>query len=282
MLPLPLLQEPTVIRFRTVLTILTLSGLALATACSSEEASNLAPAGAQQEASPAFDRVDGGGRYSAAPYLGELENTLLFGDIWERPGLSLRDRSLMTVAVTQALYRTEELREYLERALDNGVTREEVAELMTHVSMYSGWPTGSNASRVAIDVYGRRGLEFPPPAEPVTLEVDLRGQRPGYPAIPYLSALTRSLLFDETDGIWSRPVLSPRDRSMITVSVAQALYATDQLRGHIGRALNNGLTPEELQEIITHVTFYAGWPTGSNAARVAAEVFADRGLDVGR
>jgi 4-carboxymuconolactone decarboxylase len=68
---------------------------------------------------------------------------------------------------------------------------------------------------------------------------------------------------------------------MITVSVAQALYATDQLRGHIGRALNNGLTPEEIQEIITHVTFYAGWPTGSNAARVAAEVFADRGLDVG-
>lgn len=219
--------------------------------------------------------------YPAAPYLSELEESLLFGDIWQRPGLSTRDRSLVTLAVTQALYRTEELREYLARALDNGVTREEVAELFTHVTMYAGWPTGSNASRVAIDVYGRRGLDFPPIAEPVTLEVDLRGQRPGYPAIPYLSALTRSVLFDESDGVWSRPVLSPRDRSMITISVGQALYASDQLRGHLGRALNNGLTPDEIREVITHVTFYAGWPTGSNAARLAAEVFEDRGIAVG-
>ena len=269
------------IRSRVFPTILILTGLVLATGCLRDEASTRAAADAQPEASSTLEGGEGGERYAAAPYLGELENTLLFGDIWERQALSLRDRSLITVAVTQALYRTEELREYLELALDNGVTREEIAELMTHVSMYSGWPTGSNASRVATDVYGRRGLAFPPPAEPVTLEVDLRGQRPGYPAIPYLSALTRSLLFDESDGIWSRPVLSPRDRSMIIISVAQALYATDQLRGHLSRGLNNGLTTEEIQEIITHVTFYAGWPTGSNAARLAAEVFADRGLEVG-
>ena len=134
---------------------------------------------------------------------------------------------------------------------------------------------------MAIDVYGRLGIDFPPPAAPVTLDVDLDGRRPGYPAIPYLSALTRTLLFDESDGVWARPVLSPRDRSMITVAVGQALYATDQLRGHVGRALDNGLTQEEIREIITHVTFYAGWPTGSNAARVAAEVFTERGLPVG-
>ena len=113
------------------------------------------------------------------------------------------------------------------------------------------------------------------------LEGDLQGRPAGYPAIPYLSALTRTLLFDESDGIWARPVLSPRDRSMITVSVGQALYATDQLRGHVGRALNNGLTQDEIREIITQVTFYAGWPTGSNAARVAAEVFEERGLPIG-
>jgi 4-carboxymuconolactone decarboxylase len=69
---------------------------------------------------------------------------------------------------------------------------------------------------------------------------------------------------------------------LITVAVAQASYATDQLRGHLGRALNNGVTQEEIEEIITHVTFYAGWPTGSNAARVAAEVFTDRGLPLGQ
>ena len=107
----------------------------------------------------------------------------------------------MTVAVTQALYRTEELREYLGRALDDGVTREEISGLMTHVAMYAGWPSASNASRVATDVYERRGLAFPPPVEPVDLRIDLRGGNPGYPAIPYLSALTRSLLYDEVDGI---------------------------------------------------------------------------------
>ena len=266
----------------TILSTLTFVGMAWISGCGTEGAQNVAVASTEQVAMPSSAQQAGGGRYPAAPYLSELEETLLFDNIWERPGLSRRDRSLVTVAVTQALYRTEELREYLGRALDNGVTREEIAELMTHVTMYSGWPTGSNASRVAIDVYERRGLDFPPPADPVTLEIDLRGRRPGYPAIPYLSALTRTVLFDESDGVWTRPGLSPRDRSMITIAVGQALYATDQLRGHLGRALNNGLTQEEIQEIITHVTFYAGWPTGSNAARVAAEVFEERGLPLGQ
>ena len=256
--------------------ILPAAGVLLLSGCVIEE----------QSAPPAAGAPGGGGGeqaspYPAAPYLSELEERLLFGEIWERGGLSIRDRSLVTLAVVQALYRTEELREYLERALDHGVSREEIAELFTHVTMYAGWPTGSNASRVAIDVYGRLGIEFPPPPEPLELEVDLRGQPPGYPAIPYLSALTRSLLFDESDGVWSRPVLSPRDRSMITIAVGQALYASDQLRGHLGRALNNGLTPDEIREVITHVALYAGWPTGSNAARLAAEVFEDRGIPVG-
>jgi 4-carboxymuconolactone decarboxylase len=90
------------------------------------------------------------------------------------------------------------------------------------------------------------------------------------------------MLFDESDGIWSRPGLSPRDRSMITIAVAQAALASDQLRGHLGRALNNGLTPEEITEVITHVTLYAGWPTGVNAANIAGEVFTERNVGVGR
>jgi 4-carboxymuconolactone decarboxylase len=269
-------------RSSTILWTLTFAGMALTSGCGTEGTRNVMDTNAEQVAASTSAREVGGDPYPAAPYLSELERTLLFGDIWERPGLSRRDRSLVTVAVTQALYRTEELREYLGRALDNGVTREEISELMTHVTMYAGWPTGSNASRVAIDVYERRGLDFPPPADPVTLEIDLRGRNPGYPAIPYLSALTRSVLFDESDGVWTRPGLSPRDRSMITIAVGQALYATDQLRGHLGRALNNGLTQEEIQEVITHVTFYAGWPTGSNAARVAVEVFEERGLPLGQ
>jgi 4-carboxymuconolactone decarboxylase len=189
---------------------------------------------------------------------------------------------MVTVAVTQARYQTDALREYLNRALDAQVTPVEVSELVTHVTMYAGWPTGSNASRVVTDVFQARGIAFAPPADPVSMDIDLGGQDPSYPGLPYLSALTRSVLFDEADGVWSRPGLSPRDRSMVTIAVAQASHASDQLRGHIGRALNNGLTPAEIAEVITHVTFYAGWPTGVNAARIAGEVFAERNLSVSR
>lgn len=94
--------------------------------------------------------------YEVVPKLAELRDTVLFGDIWERPQLSKRDRSLITVAVLQALYRTEELRGHIGRALDNGVTREELAELFTHVTFYSGWPTGVNAGRVAKEVFESR------------------------------------------------------------------------------------------------------------------------------
>ena len=93
-----------------------------------------------------------GDPYSIVPKLGELRDNVLFGDIWERPQMSKRDRSLITVAVLTAMYRTEELKGHMQRALDNGVTKEEIHELITHVTFYAGWPTGVNAARVAKDV----------------------------------------------------------------------------------------------------------------------------------
>jgi len=92
-----------------------------------------------------------------APKLGELSTDVLFGDVWERPGLSKRDRSLITVASLIALYRTEQLRGHIGRALDNGVTREEIAEVITHMAFYGGWPTAANAALVAKEVYDQRG-----------------------------------------------------------------------------------------------------------------------------
>jgi 4-carboxymuconolactone decarboxylase len=95
------------------------------------------------------------GSYDFVPKLGELRDSVLFGDIWERPELSKRDRSLITCAVLTAMYRTEELRGHLARAVQNGVTKEELAEMITHVTFYSGWPTGVNASKVATEVFGK-------------------------------------------------------------------------------------------------------------------------------
>ena len=96
------------------------------------------------------------------------------------------------------------------------------------------------------------------------------GQNPMQQVAPQLSKYTSEVLFGD---VWERPGLSKRDRSVITVAMLTALYRTDQLRGHIRRALANGVTKDEIGEIITHVAFYAGWPTAAQAVRIAQEVF---------
>jgi 4-carboxymuconolactone decarboxylase len=92
--------------------------------------------------------------YEFIPKLGQLRDEVLFGDVWEHPDLSKRDRSLVTVAVLAALYRTDEMRGHMQRALDNGVTETELKGLITHVAFYAGWPCAVNAGRVAVDVFG--------------------------------------------------------------------------------------------------------------------------------
>src|SRR6266542_2545957 len=88
-----------------------------------------------------------------APALQGYTDTVLFGDVWERPGLSKRDRSLITVATLIALYRTNELPSHLKRALDNGVTRDELVEVITHLAFYAGWPTAATATAIARRVF---------------------------------------------------------------------------------------------------------------------------------
>ena len=78
---------------------------------------------------------------------------MLYGDVWQRPGLSQRDRSLITVAVLIAQNRPEQLRAHLEGARANGVTKDEVVEVITHLAFYAGWPNAVNAIAIARDVY---------------------------------------------------------------------------------------------------------------------------------
>lgn len=80
-----------------------------------------------------------------APKLAELTDDVLFGDIWARSGLSPRERSIATVSALVALYRMEQLPFHLNRALDNGIGRDELAELITHLAFYAGWPSAFSA-----------------------------------------------------------------------------------------------------------------------------------------
>ncbi|HET6142149.1 MAG TPA: carboxymuconolactone decarboxylase family protein [Candidatus Acidoferrales bacterium] len=88
-----------------------------------------------------------------APKLVDLTEKVLFGDVWERPGLSKRDRSVITVTALVAMNRTEQLPFHLQRALDNGVTKDEIVEMITHLAFYSGWPTAMSAMRLAKEAF---------------------------------------------------------------------------------------------------------------------------------
>ena len=90
------------------------------------------------------------------PKLFELTQDVLFGDVWERPELSKRDRSLITCAALVALNRNEQLKGHSDRALNNGVTRTELTEMLTHLAFYAGWPAALSAAGVVKDVIEAR------------------------------------------------------------------------------------------------------------------------------
>ena len=89
-----------------------------------------------------------------APKLAQLTDDVLFDDVWARPGLSRRDRSLITVSALIALNRPEQLRSHMALARDNGVTLDELVETLTHLAFYAGWPNAVTAAGVAREVFG--------------------------------------------------------------------------------------------------------------------------------
>jgi 4-carboxymuconolactone decarboxylase len=92
-----------------------------------------------------------------APKLAELTDSVLFGDVWERPGLAKRDRSLITVAALIALNRPDQLRSHMKLARQNGVTQQELVETITQLAFYAGWPNAIAAVSVAREVFGGEG-----------------------------------------------------------------------------------------------------------------------------
>jgi len=90
-----------------------------------------------------------------APKLVDLTDRVLFGDVWERPELSNRDRSLATVSALIAMNRPDQLRFHLGKALENGVEKEELIEVITHLAFYSGWPNAMSAIMVAKEVFSK-------------------------------------------------------------------------------------------------------------------------------
>jgi 4-carboxymuconolactone decarboxylase len=218
---------------------------------------------------------------AVAPALERYAQDRLFGEVWKRPGLSPRDRSIVTLAVLVARNQTIELPRYLNLALDNGVKLAEISELITHLAFYAGMGNAMSAVAVTKDVFAKRGVRSDQQVSPKLLplkeawEADRKarvGQQFGNVA-PGVVQYTTDILFRD---LWLRPDLAPRDRSLVTVSSLIALGQGAQLTSHLNLAMDNGLTQAEASEALTHLAFYAGWPNVFSALPVAKDVFEKR------
>ena len=204
-------------------------------------------------------------------------------NLWKRPDLAPRDRSVVTVAALIARNQTIEMAQHLNLALDNGVKPREISEIITHLSFYSGRANALSAVMIAKDVFAARkiGTDQLAQVSPTLLPIDepwekQRVERVGtqFGAVaPGLVQNTTDVLFRD---LWLRPDLAPRDRSLVTVSALIATGGVAQLTSHLNRAMDHGLTQQQAAEVIAHLAFYAGWPNSFSALPVAKDVFEKR------
>jgi 4-carboxymuconolactone decarboxylase len=218
-----------------------------------------------------------------APALAAYTQSRLLGDVWKRPGLAPRDRSIVTLAALIARNQTIEMAYHFNLALDNGVKPREISEIITHLAFYAGWANAMSAVAIAKDVFAARhiGANQLPPVSVTPLPIDEATESKRATSVeaqfgaffPGVVQYTTDVLFRD---LWLRPELAPRDRSLVTVSALIANGQTAQLTPHLNRAMDNGLTQTEASEAITQLAFYVGWPNVFSAMPVAKDVFEKR------
>jgi 4-carboxymuconolactone decarboxylase len=209
-------------------------------------------------------------------------------DLWKRPGLTPRDRSIVTLAALIARNQAIEMPYYFNLAIDNGVKPREISEIITHLAFYSGWDNAMAAAAVAKEVFADRkiGADQLPAASPTLLSLDKQSEAKRATNVeqqfgnvaPGIVQYTTDVLFRD---LWLRPDLAPRDRSLITVSALISSGQVAQISYHLNRAMDNGLTQTQAAEVVTHLAFYAGWPNAFSALPVAKDVFEKRANSCG-
>jgi 4-carboxymuconolactone decarboxylase len=218
-----------------------------------------------------------------APRFAKYTDELVYGEIWERPGLSMRDKSMLTCAVLIALNRAAFLPFHARRALDNGLTARELSEIVTQLAVYCGWPMASAAVVELAPVYVERGirpedvapLDIPPLAADPEMEERRKAVLESSIGVvsPPLAKYSNELLFAD---LWLHPELAPRDRSLVTLAAIWAMGLEPLLDYQFARALDNGVTRDEISNALVHCAFYIGWPRAMAAAMVARKVLESR------
>jgi 4-carboxymuconolactone decarboxylase len=218
-----------------------------------------------------------------APALERYTQGPLLGDLWKRPDLSPRDRSIIPAAALIARHQTIEMPYQCNLALDNGVKPSEMSEVITHLAFYSGWANAMSAVAIAKDVCGKRGLGAAqlPPASGARRPIDAAAAVPraarvehhGGPVAPGLVPYTSEVLCQDR---WRRPALAPRDRRVVTVSALIASGHIAHIPSHLHRARAHGLTPAHASEGLTRWAVYADWPNVVSAVPVVKAVLETR------
>jgi 4-carboxymuconolactone decarboxylase len=210
------------------------------------------------------------------------------GGMWARPELSRRDRSLLVISVLAAQARDEELVTHTRIGLRNGLTQDEIEEVLLHVAAYAGFPAAMASSR-RIDQALREalGVETLPDRAAAAAKSDAERDRDGAdvlrtiagaadPIEPAQGLARMEALLGEVGvtayrfafgDIWSRPQLTRRDRSIVVIAILVSLGAVAELDVHAPAGLRHGLTRVEIEEIVNHLSLYAGIPRAVEAIR---------------
>jgi 4-carboxymuconolactone decarboxylase len=226
--------------------------------------------------------------------LGSFAIDIVLGQVWARKELSRRDRSLIVISVLMALCSKDELTYHLKVALNHGVSREEVEEVLLHVAVYAGFPAAMPATRVWDDVIKRiDGVDRIERKPAVSMDDADRwkaaagvrttmtdGKSSPDPAESRASMVKAlgpvgEIAFDFAFGeVWSRPQMQKRDRSIVVISILTALARPEELAFHIPVGLTHGLSRIEIEEIMVQMTIYGGMPKAVEGISVARRAFA--------
>ena len=226
--------------------------------------------------------------------LGSFAFDVVMGDVWARPQLSRRDRSLIVISVLATIGSTEELSLHTQVGLNNGLTRTEIEELVLHVAAYAGFPMAMQASRVVTDRFcqidgvdrlpERTGAEDLDDAERRLRAHDVRKSLTGGRCADAVDADYAAMVEHLGDvgmiayhwafgDLWSRDELNRRDRSLIVIAILTVLSRIDELAFHVPAGLNHGLSREEIEEIMVQMTIYGGIPRAVEGIQATRRAF---------
>jgi 4-carboxymuconolactone decarboxylase len=231
---------------------------------------------------PATTGPSGPLQQKLAPGLATLTDEVLYGDVWKRPELSPRYRSLVTITVLIATGKTAQLAGHLGRALDNGVRPSEASGLLPQLAIYCGWPSAVSALDVYEQVYTARrvdtaALRAIPPLlpRPPSDAARARAISDQMRAVaPKFVQLTNDVVFD---NLWRQSDLTVRDRGLVTIAALAAMGEDDQLDFYLRRGLESGLTRDQIAEALTHLGFYAGWARATKAMTAVTRTLGKQG-----